>query len=170
MNAITIESELKEAAINLKGKKFILIEDGRIFEQVKKKRVPQRTFTTKDGYNVTNGYYLHDLVYTAFNGPIPKGFTVIHNNYNRHDNHIDNLVAVPANRIVETDKLAVFYHDELVDYYDNLQEIAEMLVKKKPQHEVFSVRKHLEKILNNEAYHSEGLFEGLRIYKKKELI
>ena len=39
----------------------------------------------------TIAYYVHRLVYEAFNGPIPEGMHVNHKNEDKTDNKLDNL-------------------------------------------------------------------------------
>lgn len=58
---------------------------------------PYRVFTVHTGCGFSHSYYAHELVWTAFNGPIPAGSVVRHKSHvrvddgNRYSNHICNL-------------------------------------------------------------------------------
>ncbi len=58
--------------------------------------------TKKSGYVFIDGRREHRLVWKAEHGQIPYGWVVHHINSVKDDNHIDNLVALPA-----------WYHDQI---------------------------------------------------------
>lgn len=58
-----------------------------------------KPFPDKDGYlkvvvckdGKSNNFFLHRIIYEAFNGPIPEGMTVDHIDSDKLNNHKDNL-------------------------------------------------------------------------------
>ena len=51
----------------------------------------EQQYLNQKGYCLWRGLSVHRLVWSAFNGPIPKGMEVNHINQKRDDNHLENL-------------------------------------------------------------------------------
>lgn len=76
---------------------YKVTNDGRVWSEINKKW--RKLKTTYQGYKsvalVKNGkrkdYFVHRLVWEAFNGVIPKGLIINHKNEERGDNRLENI-------------------------------------------------------------------------------
>ena len=78
------------------GKMFYVTSDGEIYNDNRQYRCTKY----KNGYmhvKLNNvGYYVHRVVWEAFNGKIPEGKEIDHINTNRADNRLENLRLVTS--------------------------------------------------------------------------
>lgn len=58
---------------------------------------PYRSFMVYYGPGDTREYYIHDIVWRAFNGDPPPGWRVVHKAHGCYNNNIENLTIVPWN-------------------------------------------------------------------------
>lgn len=89
--------------VEIGGKDYRVQEDGQIFKR--RGTGFLKPFPDKDGYlkivvGFTGGHshneFVHRLVYKAFHGEIPDGYTVDHNDSDRLNNHPSNLKLMTA--------------------------------------------------------------------------
>jgi hypothetical protein len=64
---------------------------GRVAKRVYEKEFVEMQLSTKRGYIMIKGKYLHRIVWELFVGPIEDGFVVDHGDNNVHNNRLDNL-------------------------------------------------------------------------------